>query len=40
MIYNAFRAVLPRDNVFMDVDSIPRADFVETLEGWVEKCQV
>ena len=38
MIYNAFRAVLPRDNVFMDVDTIlPGADFVETLEGWVEK---
>jgi TIR domain len=41
MIYNAFRAVLPRNNVFMDVDSIPLgADFVETLEGWVEKCEI
>jgi len=41
MIYNAFRAVLPRDSVFMDVDSIPLGtDFVEILEGWVEKCEV
>jgi hypothetical protein len=41
MIYEAFRAVLPRDNVFMDVDSIPLgADFVEILEGWVGKCEV
>jgi hypothetical protein len=32
MVYNAFRRFLPRDNVFMDVDSIPPgADFVETL---------
>jgi hypothetical protein len=41
MIYNALCAVLPRDDVFMDVDSIPLgADFVETLEGWVEKCEI
>jgi TIR domain len=41
MIYNAFCAVLPRDKVFMDVDSIPLGvDFVEILEGWVEKCEI
>jgi hypothetical protein len=41
MVYNAFRAVLPRESIFMDVDSIPLgADFVEVLEGWVERCEV
>jgi uncharacterized membrane protein YeaQ/YmgE (transglycosylase-associated protein family) len=40
-VYDAFQKVLPRDNVFMDVDSIPPgADFVEILEGWVDKCEV
>lgn len=40
-IYRALTAVLPRDHVFMDIDSIPPgADFVEVLEGWVEKCDV
>jgi hypothetical protein len=40
-IYDAFCRVLSRDSVFMDVDSIPPgADFVEFLEGWVEKCEI
>jgi TIR domain len=41
MIYNAFRAVVPRDSIFVDVDSIPPGvDYVEFLEGWVEQCEV
>jgi hypothetical protein len=36
MIYNAFRAVLPPNDLFMDIDTIPvGADFVEVLEQWV-----
>jgi formylglycine-generating enzyme required for sulfatase activity len=41
MIYDALRRVLPRERVFMDVDSIPPgADFVETLERWVGACEI
>jgi hypothetical protein len=40
-IFEAFTRKLPRDHVFMDIDSIPPgADFVETLEGWVEQCEI
>ncbi|MGH6814971.1 MAG: SUMF1/EgtB/PvdO family nonheme iron enzyme, partial [Hyphomicrobiaceae bacterium] len=41
MIYTAFRQVLPRESVFMDVDSVPPgADFVDILEGWVDECNI
>jgi hypothetical protein len=41
MIYGAFRKMLPPEDVFMDLDSIPLgADFVEILQGWVNKCEV
>jgi formylglycine-generating enzyme required for sulfatase activity len=40
-IYRALKQVLPRDHVFMDIDSIPiGVDFVEFLEGWVEQCDI
>lgn len=40
-IYRALTQVLPRDSVFMDVDSIPPgADFVTVLEGWVDQCDI
>ena len=40
-ICEAFRRVLPRERLFMDIDSIPPgADFVETLERWVGECEV
>jgi ribosomal protein L7/L12 len=40
-IYRALTAVLPREHVFMDIDSIPPgADFVDILEGWVEQCDI
>lgn len=40
-IYAAFRAVLPSENVFMDVHSIPPGvDFIEVLKGWVGQCDV
>jgi TIR domain len=40
-IYKAFCAVLPPDNIFMDVNSIPPgADFVEVLEQWVSQCEI
>ncbi|MBU2580877.1 MAG: SUMF1/EgtB/PvdO family nonheme iron enzyme [Alphaproteobacteria bacterium] len=40
-IYRSLTQVLPRDNVFMDVDSIPPgADFVDVLEGWVNECDI
>jgi hypothetical protein len=39
-IYEALRRVLPRERLFMDIDSIPPgADFVETLERWVSECR-
>jgi hypothetical protein len=41
MIYEAFLRGLPRENVFMDVDTIPLGvNFVKILEGWVEQCEV
>jgi hypothetical protein len=40
-VFDAFQKVLPRDSLFMDVDSIPPgADFVAFLEGWVDKCEI
>src|SRR4051812_10594936 len=40
-IYRSLTQVLPHDHVFMDIDSIPPgADFVDILEGWVEKCDI
>jgi TIR domain len=40
-IYDAFARGLPRENIFMDVDTIaPGVDFVRVLEGWVEQCEV
>jgi hypothetical protein len=39
-IYDAFVRRLPRERVFMDIDSIPPgSDFVDILEHQVEKCQ-
>jgi formylglycine-generating enzyme required for sulfatase activity len=41
MIYDAFQRTLPREHLFMDIDSIPPgADFVETLERWVGECEI
>jgi TIR domain-containing protein len=41
MIYDALQRVLPRERLFMDIDSIPPgADFVEILEGWVGACEI
>ncbi len=41
IIYTAFTEVVPREHVFMDIDSIPLgADFRRILKGWVDKCDV
>ncbi len=41
LIMTALRKVLPVDNVFMDVDSIPLGrDFKSTLKGWVDECEI
>ncbi len=40
-VYDALRAKLPTDSVFMDIDSIPiGVDFVEYLDGWVRQCDI
>jgi formylglycine-generating enzyme required for sulfatase activity len=40
-IYEALIKVLPKDQVFMDIGTIkPGVDFVEMLEGWVDKCEL
>jgi Sulfatase-modifying factor enzyme 1/TIR domain len=40
-IYDAFQRALPREHLFMDIDSIPPgADFVEILERWVGECEI
>ena len=40
-IYRALTRVLPRDHVFMDIDTIvPGENFVRTLEEWVERCDI
>jgi hypothetical protein len=41
MIYGAFQQAVPRDRLFMDVDSIPPgADFVGVLQSWVTQCEI
>jgi hypothetical protein len=41
MIYEAFLRGVSRENIFMDVDSIPLGvNFVKVLEGWVEQCEI
>jgi TIR domain len=41
MIHVAFCQVLPRDHVFMDVDTIlPGANFPKILKDWVNQCEV
>ncbi|MDX2158727.1 MAG: SUMF1/EgtB/PvdO family nonheme iron enzyme [Hyphomicrobiaceae bacterium] len=41
MVYAAFTQVVPREHVFMDIDSIPLgADFRKILRGWVDQCDV
>jgi TPR repeat protein len=41
MIHAAFCQVLPRDHVFMDVDTIlPGANFRKILRDWVNQCEV
>lgn len=41
MIYTAFTQVIPREHVFMDIDSIPLgSDFRKILKGWVNECDV
>jgi hypothetical protein len=38
-IFNALTGVLPRENVFIDVDSIPLGhNYVTVLETWVSQC--
>jgi formylglycine-generating enzyme required for sulfatase activity len=41
MIYATFCQIMPRENVFMDVDSIPPgANFRKMLNDWVNECDV
>ena len=41
MIHEAFCKVIPRDHVFMDVDTIPPgANFRQIIQGWVNQCEV
>jgi hypothetical protein len=41
MIHAAFCKVIPRDHVFMDVDSIPPgSNFRKILKDWVNQCEV
>lgn len=41
MIHAAFCQVVPRDHVFMDVDSIPPgANFRTILKDWLDQCEV
>jgi Sulfatase-modifying factor enzyme 1/TIR domain len=41
MIHEAFSRVLPREHVFMDVNSIgPGANFRKSLKDWVDSCEV
>lgn len=40
-VYRALLGVLPNENVFMDVDSIPLgANFRAILKGWVDECEI
>ena len=41
MVYSAFTQVVARENVFMDIDSIPLGtDFRKILKEWVEQCDL
>jgi hypothetical protein len=41
MIYGALRQVVPREHVFMDIDSIPLgANFRQMLTSWVKECDI
>ena len=41
MIHEAFCRVVPRDQVFMDVDTIlPGANFRQVIQSWVNQCDV
>lgn len=41
MIHEAFCKVIPRDHVFMDVDTIPPgANFRQIIQSWVNQCEV
>lgn len=40
-MYEAFARVMPREQVFIDIDSIPPgADFRKILKGWVDACDI
>jgi TIR domain len=40
-VFRALTQVLPRDPVFIDMDSIPPGvDFVDALEDWVARCDI
>jgi hypothetical protein len=40
-IYRSLLQVLPRDHVFMDIDTIPMgADYIAVLEAWVDQCDI
>jgi hypothetical protein len=40
-LHDALLKALPAEHVFMDIDSVPLgADFVNILEGWVDKCDI
>jgi len=40
-IFEAFKKKLSRENVFMDIDSIPLGhDFVDVLKEWVGQCEI
>jgi len=40
-LYKALTQILSPDRVFMDIDSIkPGQDFIEILEGWVQRCDI
>jgi len=40
-VFDAFVKVLPRDHVFMDIDSIPLgSDFPKVLKGWVDQSDI
>ncbi len=41
MVHTAFCQTVPRDHVFMDVDSIPPgANFRKILKDWVDQCEI
>jgi hypothetical protein len=41
LIHTAFCKIIPRDDVFMDVDTIPPgANFRKIIQDWVNQCEV